>query len=329
VPDANPVVSVLTVNWNRRAFLEDLLRDLREQSVPGMEIVVVDNGSNDGSADMVAQGFPEVKLVRLYENVGHCAGLNAGLKAARSDIVVSLDNDALVAPGSMARIVVSFGAKPQLAALQGKIIDYDSREEVWWWGYYGLDQATYAEKEFATPWKIAEGLCALRRSAVLDVGGFAEEYFIMEAGRELAIRLIDAGYEIRYTPEIAFLHKAALVRAVADPNRLHSNRRMYFKLRNEIWTVWKHYPWHRVMIKTVFKLLTGAVLMLGRGGLRTYLRAVRDAFGGLPTILKNRQPARKQTIKAVEYSRLRAVRFVREAHTWYNAPVHPGRARPS
>jgi hypothetical protein len=100
-------------------------------------------------------------------------------------------------------------------------------------------------------------------------------------------------------------------------------------LRNEIWTVWKHYPWHSLITRTVFKMLTGAVLMRGRGGRTTYLRAIKDAFGGLPMILKNRHPARKQTIKAVEYSRLRAVRFLGEAHTWYNAPMHRGRARRS
>ncbi len=320
-----PTVTVLTVNWNRRALLEDLLQDLRQQNYPGMEVVVVDNGSKDGSADMVVQAFPEVRLVRLSENLGQCAGLNAGLKAARSDIVISLDNDGLLEPGSVARIVAKFEERPRLAALQGRVIDYDSREEVWWWDWYGFDQARYGGQEFSTPWKVAEGLCALRRRAVVEVGGFAEEYFIMEAGRELAIRLIDAGYEIRYSPDIAFLHKAALERAVGDPTRLHSNRRMYFKLRNELWTVWKHYPWYRVIIKTIFKLLTGAALMLGPGGLGTYLRAVRDAFRGLPMILKNRRPARKQTIKSVEYSRIRAVRFVREVMAWYYAPVQRDR----
>ena len=91
----------------------------------------------------------------------------------------------------------------------------------------------------------------MRRAAVLAVGGFPEEFFIMAAGRDLAIRLVDAGYDIRYTPALTFWHKSSAERERVDRYRLHSDRRMYFKLRNELWTIWKYYPLHLATWRTL------------------------------------------------------------------------------
>src|SRR3990172_5934129 len=225
---AEVVVSVLIVNWNRQDYVRATLEDLRNHRNAGIEVLVVDNGSTDGSPDMIAAEFPEVRLIRLNDNVGQCAGLNIGLEGAWADIIISLDNDATLREGSIDTVMTKFQERPKMAVLHGRIVDYDTREDVWWWGWYGCKQELCSHREFSTPWKIAEGLCALRRKDVLSVGGFPEEYFIMEAGRDLAIRLIDAGYEIWYTPDVAFFHKSSAERERTDAFRLHSSRRMYF-----------------------------------------------------------------------------------------------------
>ena len=110
-----PAISVLIVNWNRQDFIKATLEDLRKHWYPGMEVLVVDNGSTDGTPDMIAEQFPEVRLLRLEENVGQCKGLNIGLESVRSDIVVSLDNDATLREGSFERIISKFRRHPRLA----------------------------------------------------------------------------------------------------------------------------------------------------------------------------------------------------------------------
>lgn len=316
--EVKPDVSVMIVNWNRQDFIKATLDDLRDNHhYPGVEIVVVDNGSTDGSPAMIATEFPEVKLLALSENVGQCKGLNIGLEYARAEIVISLDNDALLTEGSIEKIVDKFRQRPKLAVLHGRIIDFDDRNDVWWWGWYGFEKETYRQREIATPWNIAEGLCALRRKAVLGVGGFPEEFFIMGAGRDLAIKLIDAGYEIRYTPEVAFLHKASAEREKTDRFRLHSDRRMYFKLRNELWTIWKYYPIHHVIIKTASKMVMWAAIMAKRGSLPSYASAMRDAFKAIPTIARKRTPVSSRTISTIEYSRLKALRYLPTVMSWY------------
>jgi GT2 family glycosyltransferase len=315
--ESEVTVSVLIVNWNRQDYIKATLEDLRSKWYPGMEVVVVENGSTDGTPDMIAAEFPEVRMIRLEQNVGQCKGLNIGLREARADVVISLDNDATLQDGSIEKIIAKFRQRPKMAVLHGRIIDFDHRGDVWWWGWYGFPEAEYGQREFPTPWNIAEGLCALRRKAVLEVGGFPEEYFIMAAGRDLAILLIDAGYEIIYTPEVAFFHKAGAEREKTDRYRLHSDRRMYFKLRNELWTLWKYYPVHQAVAKSLMKTVMWAPLMARRGSLACYAQAMVDAYKALPEIARKRKPASRQTIRTVEYSRLRAMKQLRGVMSWY------------
>jgi GT2 family glycosyltransferase len=139
----------------------------------------------------------------------------------------------------------------------------------------------------------------------------------MAAGRDLAIKLVDAGYELIYTPEIAFFHKASAEREKTDRYRLHSDRRMYFKLRNELWTLWKYYPLHQAVAKTATKTAMWAVLMGKRGSFACYASAMADAYRALPTIARLRKPVSRRTIRTVEYSRLRAVTQLRGVMAWY------------
>jgi GT2 family glycosyltransferase len=212
--------------------------------------------------------------------------------------------------------------------LHGKIIDFDTRDHVWWWEWYGFEEQVYQDREFPTPWKVAEGLCALRRSAVLSVGGFPEEYFIMDAGRDLAIKLIEARYAMLYTPGVVFEHKSSVDREKTDRYRLHSDRRMYFKLRNELWTLWKYYPLHHVFAKTPAKMAMWAFVMARRGSLPSYGQAMVDAFKGIPVIMKKRRPMSKATLRTVEYSRFRALGQLREVMSWYYIVKHGAGSAP-
>ena len=82
-----PVVSVIVVNWNRRDMLRACLKSLRAQTLRDFEIVVVDNGSGDGSPAMVLEEFPEAELIRNSENRGFCAGNNQGIRQARGTVL--------------------------------------------------------------------------------------------------------------------------------------------------------------------------------------------------------------------------------------------------
>ena len=100
-----PVVSVITPTWNRRDLLRECLRSLAAQTFLDREVIVVDNGSSDGSAEMVLAEFPQVVLIRNAENRGFCAAVNQGIRQARGRYVALLNNDAEADPGWLEELV--------------------------------------------------------------------------------------------------------------------------------------------------------------------------------------------------------------------------------
>jgi GT2 family glycosyltransferase len=93
-----PPLSVVVVNWNSKGDLEACLRSLREQTLAGIEVIVVDNGSTDGSVEMVRERFPGVRLLAEGENLGFAEGCNRGIRASRAPWVATLNNDAVAEP---------------------------------------------------------------------------------------------------------------------------------------------------------------------------------------------------------------------------------------
>ena len=94
--------SVIVLSWNGMDYLEDCLKAVLSQDYAGFEVIVVDNGSTDGSADLVAERFPQVQLIRNERNLGFAAGNNVGLQAATGDVLILLNQDTVVQPGWLA-----------------------------------------------------------------------------------------------------------------------------------------------------------------------------------------------------------------------------------
>ncbi|MCC6179761.1 MAG: glycosyltransferase [Chloroflexi bacterium] len=334
--DAPPVpapstvgVTLALVNWGHAQNVHAALADLRRSHDSGLEVLVVGDGSSDDGSwaedwASVEAAFPEARILQLPPHQGECAGLNLALAEARGNIVIWLDDGVRLGRGAIEAIVARFQSSPNLAAVHGRMVDDADRSEDWWWDWYGHDRARYSRREFSTPWTICEGMCALRRAAVRAVGGFPEEYVGVSEGRDLAIRLVDAGYDIMYLPDVTFLRSGRVGRGLfaADAaerqpggrrhrpgyrQELPDEHRMYFKLRNELWTIWKYYPLGLAVWRTVLKCAVWAVVVGCGDGPNCYARAVYHAFRALPRIARSRRPVRPQTIRAVEYSRAPAL----------------------
>jgi glycosyltransferase involved in cell wall biosynthesis len=123
-----PLVSVLIVTWNRKEDVLETVRSVYEQEYRNFEIVVVDNGSSDGTVENVRQVFPVVKVVALDRNMGISSGRNAGIRVARGDIIFCLDSDASLAPDTLTNLVLRFQAEPELGVINSKIINAYTRE---------------------------------------------------------------------------------------------------------------------------------------------------------------------------------------------------------
>jgi len=289
-----PAVSIAILNYQRREALRGALESARQQRWPVLEVLAVDNASTDGSAEMVLAEFPDVRLVRLPENVG-AAARNAGVAAAKGDVVFTLDNDVrFTTPDDVERGVAALARHPRAAVVNFAIVGPDGALSRRDW-CHPRDPDRDAGTEFRTSY-VLEGASACRREAFLAAGGYWPPLFIGHEGLDLALRLIAAGHDLVYTPDVRVRH---LVETSVRP----SSRIYYTFTRNAIWVSLRNHRPAAAAAAIAQDLALMAFCAARAGQLRAFARGVRDALAGAPAALATRRPLDRKA-----YARLAEVR---------------------
>jgi GT2 family glycosyltransferase len=232
-------------------------------------VVVVDNGSRDGTGDAVRRCFPEVTVVESREPLGSAAR-NLGAEMAATPLVAFTDDDSWWAPGSLARAGELFAAYPRLGLIAARIVvEPDGR----------IDPTCAAMRESplgadgALPGPPVLGFVACgaiaRREAVLACGGFHPRYGFGGEEELVAIALTAAGWDLAYADDVVAHH---------EPERGPRRRRDMREARNALWSAWLRRPWPRALRLT-------ARAAIRRGGLRALAAAAR----GAPWVLRERR----------------------------------------
>jgi hypothetical protein len=215
-------LSVVVVNWNSREDLRACLASLARQTHGDLEVVVVDNGSADGSADMVAEAFPSFRLLREATNLGFAEACNRGIAASTGEWVAMLNNDAVAEPDWAERLVEAAGScDPRCGMLQSLMLFLDRPDTVNSTGIEltfsggGRDRDGGRPRPAdATPEDIfcpTAGAAAYRR-AMLDAiqlpeGYFDRDHFMYYEDLDLGWRARLAGWSARYIPSSVVYHK--------------------------------------------------------------------------------------------------------------------------
>src|SRR5581483_38878 len=116
------MISVIVVNWNGKSLLSDCLNSLRAQTFPDFEVIVVDNGSTDGSAQFVQAAFPEFKLIALDQNLGFAGGNNAGIRVAGGEWIALINNDATAEPGWLSALHRAVTADDRIGFAASRVV---------------------------------------------------------------------------------------------------------------------------------------------------------------------------------------------------------------
>lgn len=221
--DSDPLVSIVVLSWNRCEELRRTLVEIGRQDYASYEVIVVDNGSRDGSPDLVRLEFPHVRLIDLPENIG-IEGLNVGLRAARGEIAVLLDDDSYPLPDALGQLVRIFEKDPQLGIAAGQVFGAAG-----WTGLRG-EPADRSDVPTFLGCGVGIRLAALHRS-----GDFDGSFFLYQNELDLAVRVTHAGYRVRYFADVKFVH------AVSPANRTNY-RKVFFDTRNVLRIIWKYFP---------------------------------------------------------------------------------------
>jgi GT2 family glycosyltransferase len=240
-------VVVVVLNWNGRQFLGPCLRSILAQEFQDFAVVLVDNGSTDGSIDLIRTSYPQVHLIENEENLGFAVGNNQAIRASRSEFIATLNNDAEATPRWLGALVQAMESDPSigmcasqmLLAGQGGVIDsagiaVDRAGIAWDLGSGSVDP--FGEVSWIPVFGPCAGAALYRRAMLDDVGPFDEDYFIYLEDVDLAWRGQWAGWKAVLVPQ-AVVHHAHSGTAKED-----SHFKSRFLGRNKIWTLCKNYP---------------------------------------------------------------------------------------
>jgi len=285
-----PLISVVILNYKRLDELKRSLRSILCQTYSNREIIVVDNHSEDEAEEVVREMDPSIRFIALSQNAGSCAGRNSGIREAKGEILVMLDNDvSLMSSFELENVVRAFDEHPEVQVLtfkscQDKTGELRLRE---WCHPKNWD--TYGDSEFETDFFI-EGSSAFRREALEKAGLYYEPLFIGHEGLDLVLRILDRGFRVLYAPRIKVIHLAAKETRLAE-------RTFYFYTRNYIWIAYRHYGLRSGIWFLVPKLMMMLYFALRTGMLRHFGRGIRDGISGLAAMRSERHPVSRSTIR--------------------------------
>ena len=215
---------------------------------------------------------------------------NLGLKNAMGDVVITLDDDVVgVNDQAITRLLEYFDRNPRLGAVNFKVIDHLHGEICNWVHHYPVEE--YGDREFST-YEITEGAAAFWREAVARVGYYPDAFFISHEGPDLALRLLNAGYEVIYSPRVVVVHCHA-----ASGRRSWYN--YYFDTRNQFWLAARNFSLPHGLRYLCRGLSAMLAYSLRDGFLRYWLRGVIDGLQGLPAAGRQRSVVSREVMALV------------------------------
>ena len=288
-------VAVVIPNWNGKRWLPDCLESIAAQTLAPAETIVVDNGSTDGSLELLRES-PGVRVVSLGRNTGFAFAANRGVEAAESELVALVNTDVVLVPEWLERMVGALESDPAAASVACKMVDlrhpellYDAGDVLRRDG--ACEQRGRFERDdgrFDQPGEVF-GACAgaalYRRSVVVAAGGFDERYFTYLEDVDLALRMRLAGWRCRYEPVVA--HHAGEGSSERLSNPLH-----FWVERNTLLLLAKAFP-ARWLPWIAYRQLGWAVHAARQRRLGAHLRGALAAIPVLPSMLRDRRALRR------------------------------------
>ena len=272
--DAQPKVSVAILTWNRREHVLRAIESVLRQPYRPLEVVVVDSASNDGTAKVIEELYPKVRLIRLHRNLGCPEGRNIAMANCNGEILFCLDDDAWVDDDTIAKCVERFVNYPDVGIIACRVLPPGTSAQ-------GEQEDVYTNR-------FSGGACAIRREVLEIVGYYPSDFHRQGEESDLALRVLEAGYKILYVPSATVFHVST------GPSK---RSLIYLSCRNDLYTVVRRYPGLFVPVGFIWK-----VVVWNWAGLKTFalhysLLACAVAVFRIPWLVSSRKPVSFATIR--------------------------------
>lgn len=287
-------LSLIIINYNTREDLGKCLTTLKEK-LGGRETIVVDNGSSDGSREMVAEEFPWARLVDNPGNPGYASACNKGLAATSHPYALILNSDVEFLEDGLDEVIDYLDAHPEVGALGPMVLNSDGSRQMSCRRFPSMRQnivhgflgdfwpdnpftRSYQMKDMRreeireADW-VSGAAMFVRRSAVEQVGGFDESYFMYVEDVDLCWRLKRAGFKVVYHPSFRLIHHVGRTSSQQSVRMLYEHHRSMYVFFRKRYTGWRR----RVFTPLVLAGLAGRFTL---SLLVQYLRSRRERVSG-------------------------------------------------
>lgn len=306
-----PIVSIIIPHYNGKGILIRCLESLHKGHEFPIEIILVDNASTDDSVAAAVEAFPRIKVIHSDKNIGYAGGCNLGIKAALANYFLLLNNDTIVAPGTMEKLVLIAAGDPEIAAVQPKIKSITNKKYFDYAGAAGgfIDifgfpfargrifftiEEDVGQYDIAGEIFWASGTCTLLRRSALEKTGYLDESFFAHMEEiDLNWRLHLAGYRVWYAPEAVVYHNAGTTLQPETP------RKIYLNHRNSLVMMMKNYSFATLLwafpARLLFEFMAILYVLVKRDipQAKAIIKGCIAVLGALPHILKMRKSVQK------------------------------------
>lgn len=279
-------VSVVIPNFNGIAFLDSVLASLEGQTLSNFEVILVDNGSTDGSCSFVTANYPWVHLIELSENFGFCGAVNAGIRAAKAPYVLLLNNDTEVKEDFVEEMLAAIRRHKNAFSCGARMVQYHDRDRLDDVGNYycalgwsfarGRGKDIHAYETEDKIFSACAGAAIYRKKIIEKIGYFDEEHFAYLEDTDIGYRARIYGYENWYAPKAIVYH----VGSGTSGSRYNQFKTRYSS-RNNIYLIYKNMPLLQIILNLPFlavgfliKILFFAVKGMGK----EYAAGIKNGF---------------------------------------------------
>ncbi|MBC7261248.1 MAG: glycosyltransferase family 2 protein [Chloroflexi bacterium] len=241
-------VAIVIPTWNGLKYLPTCLDAALRQTYHQYEVVLVDNGSRDGTYEFVTTHYPQVRVLRSERNLGFAAGTNLGIRNTHSEYVATLNNDTEAEPSWLEELVKVMDSDPSVGMCASKMLFYDQRQMInsagiavdrigMAWDREGGKKDSNVNSEPYEVFGSCAGAALYRRAMLDEVGLFDEDFWAYLEDVDLAWRAQACGWRCLYVPSARVYH------AYSATGRKDSPFKDYLLARNRLWMIIKNYPW--------------------------------------------------------------------------------------
>jgi hypothetical protein len=258
-------VSIVVLNWNGEQVIRSSLGSIRKLDYPNVEVIVVDNGSTDASLNIISNEFPDFRLLKNSKNLGFSAGMNIGIQESRGDLILLYNNDAIVHPASLSKMVETILSKNKIGIVGGLILYNEPNDVIWSRGGKldlvtgtiwsdGLGQKMFAksplqENPVADIDYLSGCVLLIRKEVIQKIGLLDDAYLIGGQDLDWCLRSRRAGFECVLNPSAIIWHIGS-----------HSSRQMPLRSyaerqKSDFRVIMLHFPLITIFSALLFQLV--------------------------------------------------------------------------